>query len=513
MYKTKVNLKRIISVILLLSLTVFALISSSCQTAGNSNSPTSAQSADQNQQQSQSEEQTTMPEFTPVSGTDYGGYDFRILGYDGQAAGTWQIAAISEIMAEQETGEPINDAIYKRNQQVESLYNITFDIVPVTYPNRGDFATKFTKAVLAGDDTFDAAFMLGYSLPAALSKNNMAYDLKTIPALDLTKSWWDQNSVKSLSIGGKLNAVVGDVNLYSASAPIVIYANKQIMQDYSVGDLYQMVRDGKWTWDVLYDIAKQTTKDLDGDGKITKDDQVGLFTQTAYLQNAVNSAGELITTKNNEDIPVLSQDLDKTAAIVSKVVPILKDSNTSIVGDTITGYNNAYFDFVMPKFRDGGIMFLMQQLMMSFELRSMDADFAILPFPKYDETQTNYGAVTSTYWDTYTVIPATCTDTERTGNILQAMGYYSQQYVTPAYFDVTVTNKIARDTDSLDMLDIIMSNRQYDLSYLYDWGGINEMFVNIMSSGNADTFMSQLEKNQPVIDAAIQKTLYELQQN
>jgi len=101
--------------------------------------------------------------------------------------------------------------------------------VPVTYPNRDDFANLFTRAVLAGDDLFDAAFVLGISLPRILSRNNMTYDLLTLPSLDLSKSWWDQNSVKSMSIGGKLNAVIGDVNLYSAFAAICVHANKQLM--------------------------------------------------------------------------------------------------------------------------------------------------------------------------------------------------------------------------------------------------------------------------------------------
>ncbi|MCL2813367.1 MAG: extracellular solute-binding protein [Oscillospiraceae bacterium] len=456
----------------------------------------------------------TKPEFIPAEGTGYGGYKFTILGYDGKPTGTWQIAAISEIMAEQDTGEPLNDAVYKRNRDVEALYDIEFDIVPVTYPNRGDFAAKFTKAVLAGDDLFDAAFLLGDSLPAALSKKNTAFDLFSIPSLDLSKSWWDQNSVKAMSIGGRLSAVIGDVNLYSAIAPMAIFTNKKLMQDYSVGDLYQMVRDGKWTWDAMYGIAKQATKDLNGDGVIDKNDQVGFVTQYIYLQTAVTSAGEYLTPKNDEDIPVFEPNTERIAGIVDKVVPILKDKNTTVAAEDITaGYNNVFFDFIMPKFRDNEIMFHSNQLLFSFELRSMNADFAILPIPKYDENQKQYGAMVANAWATYTVIPVTCTDTERAGNVLSAMGYYSKQYVMPAYYDVTVTNKLIRDEDSMEMLDIILNNRILDLSYLYNWGEIGSLFGGISNSGKADTFVSQFEKAEAKINNAIQKTLDELEGN
>lgn len=505
-----------------IAITVFAL--TSCQPSNKNTTPT--QQSPENQTSSGNGEQAAQPEqfdqthqanqseqseFKPVENTDYEGYKFRILGYDGEATGTWQIAAISEITAENETGEPINDAVYKRNKEVEELYNIEFGIVPVTYPNRGDFSTKFTKAVLAGDDTFDAAFLLGDAIPSALNKKNMAYDLNTLSSLELSNSWWDKNSVEALSINGKLTAVIGDVNFYSFAAPIAIFANKSFMQEYSIENLYQLVRDGKWTWDALYDISKQVSKDLNGDGIIDHNDQVGFATQPQALYQVIAGSGEYITPKNNEDIPAFMPETEKIAGIIGKVVPIFKDANTSIVATDISGYNNVYFDFIMPKFRDGDIMFHINQLLFSFELRGMDADFSILPLPKYDENQANYGTIVEGAWGTYTVIPITCADTEKTANILEAMGYYSQKYIRPAYYDVTVTNKLVRDEDSLEMMDIILNNRVFDLMTIYNWGDTKGMIYNIANSGKADTFVSQLEKSEPKIITAIQKTLDELE--
>jgi hypothetical protein len=306
--------------------------------------------------------------------------------------------------------------------------------------------------------------------------------------------------------------VIGDVNLYSAIAPMAVFANKKLMQDYSVGDLYQMVRDGKWTWDVMYDIMKQATKDLNGDGVIDKNDQVGLFSQYIYLQTAVASAGEYITPKNDRDVPEVGPNIERIAGIAAKVVPILKDKSAAVIAEDInSGYNNVFFDFILPKFRDDEIMFHTNQLLFSFELRSMDADFAILPIPKYDEAQPQYGAMVANAWATYTVIPVTCTDIERTGAILSAMGHYSKNYITPAYYDVTVTNKLMRDEDSIEMMEIILGNRVLDLSYLYNWGEIGGLFNGISSSGKADTFVSQFEKAEAKITAAIQKTLDELE--
>ena len=484
----------------------------SCSGADN-NGVQETQAGEIIQEQPTDEQTPAQPsEFTETD-VDYGGYKFRVLGYDGKAAGTWQAAAISEIIVEEETGEPINDAIYRRNREVEALYNIEFGIVPVTYPNRDDFANIFTRATLAGDDLFDAAFLLGMSLPRVLSRNNVTYDLLTLGSLDLSRSWWDQNSKQAMSIGGKLNAVIGDVNLYSAFAAVCIYANKQLMQDYNVENLYQVVRDGRWTWDFMYEIMKAASRDLDGNGVIDKDDQVGLFMQYQHLFDALGSAGEYMTPKNESDIPVFAPNMDRVVAVANKLVPIFNDKSTTVESGAVTGFNNAFFDFIMPKFRDGEMMFHMNQLMLSFELRSMDADFAILPLPKYDENQAVYGSVLSPWWSTFTVIPITCTDIDRTGVILEAMGYYSQQYILPAYYNVTVTNKLMRDEESIEMMEIMFSNRQFDLSYFYDWGGISALITGVSSSGNPGTIVSQFERNEPRIATAIQSTIDMLELN
>jgi hypothetical protein len=375
-------MKRTASIILILALAAAFLASCGAaetnEAQKNENGENDAPPADETGE--------AQPEFSPAAGADYGGYKFRILGYDGADKGLWQIMHISEIIAEEEIGEPIHDAIYTRNREVESLYNIEISVVATTvYPE--DFTPKFTKAVLAGEDAFDAAFLRGSNLPAALGTRNMAHDLLTVPSLDLSKSWWDKNSVEAMSIGGKLNAIIGDVNLYSAIAPLAIYANKKIIEDNDVGDLYKMVKEGKWTWDAMHEIAKSATKDMDGDGVITKDDQVGLFMQYFHFQAAINSMGERITPKNEEDIPVFAPNIDKISGAADKVISFFHDKNAAIAAESITGYNNQFYDFILPKFRDNQILFHINQLLFSFDLRGMDDDFAILPFPKYDENQ------------------------------------------------------------------------------------------------------------------------------
>ncbi|MCL2815369.1 MAG: extracellular solute-binding protein [Oscillospiraceae bacterium] len=501
----KLKMKRAASIILLLSL--LALLS--CQNPGNDDYNNVTQPVDPNQPLP--EEQTAQLEFTPADGADYGGYKFRILGWGATSSDIWRIMHYSEIAAETENADPINDSVYKRNREIEALYNIEIDIYPVIYPDT-DFGGKFTKAVQAQDDLFDAAFIAGFAGPQVFPRN-MTVDLLSLPSLDLSKSWWDQNSVKTLSFGGKLQAVIGDMNFYANASAYVVYANNQLAKEYGVENLYQLVRDGKWTWDKLSEIAKKTTKDLNSDGIMDKSDQFGLNISNGVLKYSITSAGELLFKKDADDIYEFAPDNERIASIIDKVLPLFTDKNVTVNVDLIGGgYNNVYFEYMMPKFRNNENMFLILQLLAAFELNSMEADFSILPFPKYDENQEKYGTEIQNWWITYTTIPITCTDTERTGNILQAMGYYSQKYVMPAYYQTTIVHKLIRDEDTEEMLDIIFSNKFIDVSDLYNFGFINGEYISMLTKGS-NTFISACEKNEGKINTAIQKLVDEFQGN
>ena len=97
----------------------------------------------------------------------------------------------------------------------------------------------------------------------------------------------------------------------------------------------------------------------------------------------------------------------------------------------------------------------------------MKDDYGILPYPKFDENQDKYY---SNSMDNYSLlsVPKTVTDLEFVGTITEALTRESHYSVVPAYYDVALTSKYARDEQSVAMLDIIMDGRQYDFSILHN---------------------------------------------
>lgn len=80
--------------------------------------------------------------------TDFGGAEFTILSSDINSY---------EYDAEEQTGDIVEDSIYKRNRTVEDLLGVNFNIIsqPGDWPARDTFNGLIKNSVLAGDGEYD----------------------------------------------------------------------------------------------------------------------------------------------------------------------------------------------------------------------------------------------------------------------------------------------------------------------------------------------------------------------
>jgi len=102
----------------------------------------------------------------------------------------------------------------------------------------------------------------------------------------------------------------------------------------------------------------------------------------------------------------------------------------------------------------------------------MEIDFGVLPVPKFDEAQDRYYCTVSPYTANFIAFPATMTEAERNGMIVEALSCESMYTLTPAYYDKTLNGKAVRDEESSEMLDIIFSSTVMDLGHSFGWGGL-----------------------------------------
>lgn len=89
-------------------------------------------------------------------------------------------------------------------------------------------------------------------------------------------SWLLRNNIYSchnnLSFYGKQYITSGPISLDYYYAPCVIAFNQRLIDEHQIENPYDMVLDGKWTIDKFGEITKGVSQDLNGDGKMDKDD-------------------------------------------------------------------------------------------------------------------------------------------------------------------------------------------------------------------------------------------------
>jgi len=204
-------------------------------TADNAGSKDAGGAADnaQNQQNGDGPEEETEIYYIPdLPDADYGGYEFKVY-QRGPEASEWSEVCI---YAEEETGEPINDAVYKRNRYVEGKYNI--NIVPVNASGQiydGPIKREFEKSVLAGERAFDMA-MSGVYDSSLLARQGYLVDLYSVPHIALDKPWWDIPVNDTLKIRHKLYFGISCMGINDKDDSFCVLFNKKVAQDLGTED-------------------------------------------------------------------------------------------------------------------------------------------------------------------------------------------------------------------------------------------------------------------------------------
>ena len=455
-------------------------------------------------------EETAAPEKSEYTAPDvkYDGETFTFLDYDTEDW-FWRAASYSDIRAEEQNGDPINDAQYKRNLAVEELLGVKIETVKADSVDRQINGQQLNKFIAAGDDTIDAAFVFGMNFATLMSDPGKLQNLLDFETLNTSASWWNQNFVSEMTLRGTLKGVTGSISIFNSFAPELYFFNKNVAESFGINDLYSSADDGKWTYDKAIEYSELVASDLNGDGKMDENDRFGTATQSALVADCVLACGERLTKKDGDKIE-LALNTPRTVNIVEKVVPYLNNKQINAHVGLFSGYSNVFRQVHIPLFMNDQILFNFNQLLISIELRDMEADFGLLPLPKLDESQPEYHTFGSPWWDTILVVPAMNSRPQITGHIFDALGYYSQQYVTPAFIDQTVTNKALRDEDSARMLKIVLTSQVYDIGYFYGWGGLADM-LNGLGSSNKTDFASAYAKVEEKAQAAMDKTLEELE--
>ena len=410
-----------------------------------------------------------------------------------------------DIYAENETGETLNDAVYKRNSMVQDRFGF---VIQQTECQDAQVQSTVTKAVQAGTNDFQAVLNQFMSL-SQLSLKGVFLNLNDLPVLDLSQSCWDSFVNDAVTVNHRGYFIEGDINVGFNDASWIIMFDKTLSNNLGIDDQYQTVLDGNWTIDLMHQYCKSATKDLNGDGIFDETDQWGAVCQHECMYALYASTNNYSFTKDASDLPVCNMDATTSQlAILQNVYDFLNDKSAQIKADDYgSKYPKDPFTPVnINTFKEGRALYYISPVESVKSMRDMNADFGLLPMPKSDANQNGYYDTIQYGNAEFICVPTTNTDTAFTGTVLQSMCLASTDTVKTAYYDVQLKGKYARDDDSVQMLDIIFNNRIVDLGVGFNWGGSYDFYSNLSKDKSFD-YASAYAKISKKIDSDMAKAV------
>lgn len=400
-----------------------------------------------------------------------------------------------EIFAETANGELINDAVYNRNLKVEERFGV--EIAEERVSGASGVARK---TIMSGDDVYDVVMpYMNDSVKNALE--GLYMNLYDVENLNLDNPWWDQRANADLTVGGNLYFTTGDISILDNECTMVLFFNKQLIEDNSLDSPYDLVKNGTWTMDKLFAMCDVVASDLNGDTEMDiENDRFGLFSAENVPHSFWFGSGERISTTDKDGTLKLTMGTERSSEIIPYILENCQKSSVAKTYDLmIDGFKAS-----VSAFMDGRILYSGWALMDINYIRDCKFDFGILPYPKYDENQSDYYNLISTIRVPGVSIPMTNAEPEKAGLILEAMAYYSVDTLTTAYKYNALNTRYIRDEESSDMLDIIFSTRVYDIGYISDVGGLGWLIWNMFTHKQTN-FTSNYKSLETKAETALDK--------
>ena len=201
-----------------------------------------------------------------------------------------------------------------------------------------------------------------------IMNKGLVIDLKTLPYIDFSHSWWDQNLISELEILGKLRAATGDISLYNDYAAITYFFNKHLHESLGLENLYDLVRSGGWTLPKAIEMSEAAAMDLNGNGEPDIDDSFGMLLEPSTIRYTMYSCGVRLTKIDSDGVPQLCVNQDLASRVVDTLVPFMKDKRVNILSSNYGGYSNTYTDLMLPMFQDKRALFYINQMIVALSL-------------------------------------------------------------------------------------------------------------------------------------------------
>ncbi len=373
----------------------------------------------------------------------------------------WDDVPNTEFFVEDQTGEAVNDAIFKRNSKVQEQFGVTLEFIgtPGNNENQNQFVNTCVNSTQSGADAYD--LFCGYSMTgASIMTQGISQDLTDYDIIEFDKPWWPKSLISKATINGGIYFASGDISTNYLYMMYLCLFNKDMLtnvHNISSDVLYELVYNNEWTVDKLIEYTTGVYRDDNGDSQSNEGDRFGLVVTSVHVDPFYTGSDLNILEVNEDGELYLSKDLfsEKTVTLLEKLATLL---HTSGECNTSKGYQI---------FAANQSLFISERAFItSRNLADASFSYGILPTPKYDKDQEGYRTCLSFGYTLYNLSTA-APDAEAAAATLELLAYQSYLNVTPALFEESMKLRYADQSDDAFMFDYVRDGVIIDIGRLF----------------------------------------------
>lgn len=392
----------------------------------------------------------------------------------------WEDRQHEEFIAEYQTGEVVNDAIFYRNLSVTERIGITqsYILINGNASNTQSWQKYILNDVQAAEGAFNVA--AGYSLSMASTSALGVFQNLLDPrfnVLSLDSPWWMSSLTETATISDRLFLVSGDMALSTSYMMYACYVNQDMATALGLESVPALVRNGLWTYDKMIQMAAGAYSDVNGNKTKDLGDCFGYMTSGIHTDPWFYGSGATILENDNGTLKI-SDTFDGQVANNSliKANALLWGGNDGLY-TTSTAHQ-------IKEFAENRLLFMTDYIDAALDLGVEDVKYMAVPFPKYSIDQAEY---ITTMGNPFTIMAVSicnkATDFPMLSAYLECMAAESHRQLLPAVFENSFRIKYAPDSDQREMFDVIRAGISIDPGRLYSGSLIGQgLWRNVMSS-------------------------------
>ena len=363
----------------------------------------------------------------------------------------------------------VEQNVYKRLDETKKQLNINVEWKEESH------GTAFIQSATTANQTGGYDVIACYSMNAAtLTTQGICKNLLSYDTMDFDEPCWPSGMIDQVTMYDKLYFCTGDISTNLIFMTSLVYVNldmvdkwqinQKIQEKYGEENLYDLVREGKWTYDAMFTLTEGIWQNSDGVAGRTAGDTYGFGTYNNLTINFYAGAGYTLVEADENGLYVSEDYLD-----VDAIEKLLKDVVDPLFDDGFCRHFGGDYTMTRDNFAAGLHLFSLAPASHAYmkHYHTDNLNYAALPVPKYDAAQDGYHSYHSNPYTNY-IVASGSANHQIAASFLQCLAQRSYDTTRIAIFENTMKARFAQgDSDITEMWEMIVKSQTFDLGRIF----------------------------------------------